>query len=817
MKKCVYSFLFLLMACIPVSMYAQETYSVKGILADSLTNAGEPYATIMIALADNPQDTVRMAVTSDKGEFNEKLPQSGNYIISFSSIGRNTVQRQFTLTENAPIANLGTILISEATEMLDGVKVVAQKLLVKAEIDKVTYSMEDDPDSRTKSTLEMLRKVPFVTVDGENNIQVNGNSNFKVHVNGRPNTMMSNNPKEVLKSLPANSVKSIEVITDPGAKYDAEGIGGILNIITFKRRNVEGYSVSLDAGVDNQGYNTSAYGTVQVGKLTVTGNYSYSYSDSPEHTSSHIRTDYTSDVYKYLSQTSAGKNKGDFNFGSLEGSYEIDTLNLLTFSMQMYMGNYRNLGNSQTQMLNSLGEHAYSYNTVNNGKTVWGSIGANFDYQRSFKKQGEYLTFSYRYLSSPSDNEAYTEYRDIRDYPFDLLNQHYDDDARTDEHTLQLDYTKPVSDVHNLDFGAKYILRNNKSESQFFNEYNGNYQEVESLTDKFRQTQDILAAYGESNLNFGKVAAKVGVRYEHTFMDVKYDKIPEKNFDAGFDDVVPSVMLSYLLGPTKMLGASYNMRIRRPGISYLNPFRNTSDPTSISYGNPDLETEKSHSFGLSFSSFSAKFNVNANLDYSFVNNSIQYYSIINNGIMESTYANIGRTQQTSLSLWMNWNPGDNTRISFNASGSYTDMRCDKSFLKQSNNGFYGYVFFDMQQTLPLDIRFGLYGGCSSPYISLQGKGSTYTYYGFSLSRSFLKEDRLSVSINTSNLFHKYATFKNETITDTFCARNENKNQHQSYGLNISWRFGKLNAFVKKTNRTIKNDDLMTGEKGQGKK
>jgi outer membrane cobalamin receptor len=255
------------------------------------------------------------------------------------------------------------------------------------------------------------------------------------------------------------------------------------------------------------------------------------------------------------------------------------------------------------------------------------------------------------------------------------------------------------------------------------------------------------------------------------------------------------------------------MRISRPGIWYLNPFKNTSNPTSISYGNPDLETEKSHSLGLTFSSFSAKFNVNANLGYSFVNNGIQNYSFMNNGVMESTYGNIGHTQRTSLSLWMNWNPGNKTRISVNASGVYTDMRCDESFLKQSNNGFYGNLFLNAQQTLPWDLRFSLYGGGSSPYVSLQGKGSSYMYYGFSLSRSFLKDKRLNISINTSNLFYKYSNLNNSTVTDSFRAWNKNKTQHETYGLNISWQFGKLNARVKKTKRTIFNDDLLRNEDG----
>ena len=817
MKNYFCSLLLLLLASIPMNTNAQKAqipYSVKGVLVDSLSKESEPYATIRISFSKNPDKPVQLAITSDNGKFNEKLKEPGNYIILFSSVGKKPVQRSFTLTEKAPTADLGTILISEATEMLKGVEVVAQKPLVKAEIDKVTYSIEDDPDSKTNSTLEMLRKVPLVTVDGEDKIQVNGSSNFKIHVNGKPNTMMSNNPKEVLKSLPANSVKSIEVITEPGAKYDAEGIGGILNIITVSGSSMQGYTVSLNAGVNNQGYNAGAYGTVQVGKFTVTGNYSYNHNDSPGYTSSSNREDFTSDTYKYLSQQNSGKSKGGFNFGSMEGSYEIDSLNLVSFSMQMYGGNYDSKSNSQTQMLNSLREHTYSYNTINRSSNMYGNIGANFDYQHSFKKKGEYLTFSYRYNGTPDNSEAYTEYKDICDYPYELRNQHYDNDARTDEHTFQLDYTNPISSMQNIDFGAKYILRNNKSESQYFKEYNGEYQVDENLTDNFKQTQNILATYGDYMLKWKKMGAKVGVRYEHTFMNVEYDKMPEKNFDAGFDDIVPSMVFSYQLGQTKTLRATYNMRISRPGIWYLNPFRNTSNPTNISYGNPDLETEKAHSVGLAFSSFSAKFNINANLGYSFVNNGIQNYSFINNGVMESTYGNIGHTQRTTLSLWMNWNPGKKTRISVNASGSYVDLKSDEAFLKQSNNGFQGNLFLNAQQTLPWNLRFSLYGGGSSPNISLQAKGASFSYYGFSLNRSFLKEKRLTVSLNSSNLFHKYLTLKNETITDTFRSWSKTRQVQQSYGLNISWRFGELKAQVKKANRTINNDDLLSGGNGQ---
>lgn len=228
----------------------QGQFSVKGVLLDSLSNEGEPYSTIRISLKNNPAKPVKLAVTGADGRFDERLAVPGTYLIHFTSVGKSPVQKEFSISANRRNVDLGKILIAEATEMLKGVEVVAQKPLVKAEIDKVTYSIEDDPDSKTNTTLEMLRKVPLVTVDGEDKIQVNGSSKFKVHVNGKPNNMMSNNPTEVLRSMPANSIKSIEVITEPGAKYDAEGVAGILNIITIGA-GMEGYTVTLNGGASN--------------------------------------------------------------------------------------------------------------------------------------------------------------------------------------------------------------------------------------------------------------------------------------------------------------------------------------------------------------------------------------------------------------------------------------------------------------------------------------------------------------------------------------------------------------------------------------
>lgn len=426
--------IILLVASLSFTAKAQKAvqgqFSVKGVLLDSLSNEGEPYSTIRISLKNNPAKPVKLAVTGADGRFDERLAVPGTYLIHFTSVGKSPVQKEFSISANRRNVDLGKILIAEATEMLKGVEVVAQKPLVKAEIDKVTYSIEDDPDSKTNTTLEMLRKVPLVTVDGEDKIQVNGSSKFKVHVNGKPNNMMSNNPTEVLRSMPANSIKSIEVITEPGAKYDAEGVAGILNIITVGA-GMEGYTVTLNGGASNMRVYGGGYGTVQSGKFTVTGNYSYNYQGSQKGFEDSYREDFTSQENKFLESHRRSKSYGNFQFGSLEGSYEIDTLNLISFSMNLMTGNFTNKRIGNTQMTNHAGNPVYGYGSLGNNESGFGEVGGNMDYQHSFKKKGELLTFSYRFSHSPNNSEANTDYEDTLNVPYLLQNQYFKNDAST--------------------------------------------------------------------------------------------------------------------------------------------------------------------------------------------------------------------------------------------------------------------------------------------------------------------------------------------------------------------------------------------------
>lgn len=818
MRLKLMGFLLVLMTSISVGMSAQDiknAFVVKGVVVDSLTKVGEPYVTIRIySMEQGPKKPVHMMVSDGKGKFEGELKKTGKYVITLSSVGKKPIMNRFILSETKKVADLGTILMSEAAEMLKGVEIVAQKPLVKAEVDRLTYSVEDDPDAQVNTIMEMLRKVPMVSVDGNDNILVNGSRSFLVYMNGKPNNMMTSNPKEVMSSIPANTVKSIEVITNPGARYDAEGIGGVLNIVTMERKKITGYTGTLNGGVNNRGAEAGAFVTMQSGKFMLMANYSYTHTGNLKEYEENGREDYTSEEYKYQNNEVWSKRHNNFHFATVEASYEMDKRNLISFSLNMSKFNYKQYGDGLSEMKNAQHQHVYSYNLKNRLAMDMETMDASVDYQHAFKKAGELLTLSYRLSTSPTVTETKTEYMDIVDYPYDaeyLQNQFYDNEHRMNEHTFQVDYINPINKVHSIGVGSKFILRENLSEAYYYKDFNGNYQLVDELTDNYEQNRNILAAYADYQMKWKKWVGRVGARYEHTFMNVEYERLGDKSFDTDFDDLVPSVMFSFKPNRSQTINLGYDMRISRPSIRHLNPFCDTSNPTYITYGNPDLETEKAHRFRLGHSLFVGKVNVNATLTHTFVNNSIERYSFINNEVMETTYGNIGKMRNTNLGLWVNWNPGRKTRISLNGSGSYKDYKCDETFLKKSNSGFVGNLSMNVQQTLPWNLRLSVNASGSTPNITLQGESMASWSHGISLSRSFLKENRLRVTLNSNNLFTGKFDYDQDVYADTFHSWVNSRIKNRSFGINVSWRFGDLKESVKKTKRTIKNNDVKAVE------
>lgn len=737
--KCSLLLIMLVVSSLVAAQNAAPTFQIKGVLLDSLTQEGEPYATIKIVKKEAPANALKMLVTDMKGKFQEKVPGTGNFVMTISSIGRNTIVKDFTVKAGEKLVDFGTLYITDASNELGQVEVVAQKPLVKADIDKIEYNVQDDPDSKSNSVLEMLRKVPLVTVDGEDNIKVNGSSSFKVYVNGKPNNMMSNNPTEVLKSMPANSIKHIEVITNPGPKYDAEGVGGILNIVTVGS-GLEGYTATFSGNVSNMGAGGGLFGTVKSGKLTVSARYNYNYNDRPRSYSGGNRrtvgdvTEGSSD----LDYDGSSKGHGNFQSGSMEASYEIDTLRLVSMSFGLWGG-----GNNSTSINNTLAtapgtsNELYRYVSDGRSKSSWYSIDGGVDYQRMFHVKDRMFTLSYKINTSPQTSDSYSTYNDMHaatdweDFLKRLYDLNNDGSQNTTEHTFQADYTTPIGKIHTLEAGAKYILRDNSSEDDRYERQigtTGDYVLDEEHSSHYKHQNDILAAYMGYGLRVKKISGRLGVRYEHTKQEVKYLLGRGDDFNKNFDDVVPSASIGYKLTDMSNLRFGYNMRIYRPGIWYLNPYLNDSNPTNISQGNSHLDSEKSHSFNLSYSNFTQKFNINLSARYSFTNNSIEQVTEqvkdteieglqnpTGKEVLYSTYQNIGKSRNASLSGYVNWNATSNTRIYANLYGNYTYMEGANGL---KNDGWNLFAYGGAQQSLPHDWRISLNIYGQTPWIML---------------------------------------------------------------------------------------------------
>lgn len=703
---------------------ASSSFQVKGILLDSLTQEGEPYATIKIVKKEAPAHALKMMVTDMKGQFQEKVPGTGNFVMTITSVGRSPIVKDFSVKAGEKLVDFGTLYITDASNELGQVEIVAQKPLVKADIDKIEYNVQDDPDSKSNSVLEMLRKVPLVTVDGEDNIKVNGSSSFKVYVNGKPNNMMSNNPTEVLKSMPANSIKHIEVITNPGPKYDAEGVGGILNIVTVGA-GLEGYTATFSGNASNRGLGGGVFGTIKSGKLTVSARYNYSHNSQPRNYNSgsqYVTPEAATENSSNIDYKGSSKGSGDFQSGSMEASYDIDTLRLVSVSFGLWGGGNKNNG-STDYVATFPGDMAagpiYTYSALNHGKSSWFSIDGGVDYQRLFKLKGRMLTFSYKVNTRPQTSDSYSDYADKKtsypdweDFLHRLKNQHNDGEQNTTEHTFQADYTTPIGKLHTIEAGAKYILRNNSAEDDRYDEAGAKYEYNKEQSSHYKHLNDIIAAYLGYSLRVKKLSGRLGVRYEHTIQDVKYLVGRGDDFTKNFDDVVPSASIGWKLTDMSNLRLGYNMRIYRPGIWSLNPYLNDSNPSYISQGNSKLDSEKNHSLNLSYSNFTQKFNINFSARYSFTNNSIENITTLvtdteieglknptGKEVLYSTYANIGKNRNFGIDGYANWNVTSGTRIYANMSGSYSYIEGAEGM---RNDGWSLFVYGGAQQTLPHD-------------------------------------------------------------------------------------------------------------------
>ncbi len=781
---------------------------IKGSVIDSLTSETIAFATLRIVEADKPEKIVKLLSTDERGNFQIALNNTGKFLLHIQYVGKSAPATPFEIKPSDKLIDLGQINVKDNLTLEETV-VTAVRPLVAVDLDKITYRTQDDPDSKTSNVLDMMRKVPMVTLDAEEKIQLKGSSNFKIYLDGKPSDLISNNPTQILKSMPASTIKSIEVITDPGAKYDAEGVAGIINIMTDKQ-SMNGYTVNVSAGAATMGaYNAGVNTSVKFGKLGVTASYNYYRYKNPTFDYESFRESYTSDTYKYLTQNGTNAYEGTSQNGYLQLSYEIDTFNLISASINRFGNDNNGKSDLMVDMQNSTYQDIYKYHQQYLRNPKWVGTGFNVDYQKSFRKKDELLTMSYRYNLTSEDMMSETAIDSILNRSRSL--QKLDNNADNKEHTAQIDYTTPLAKIHTIEGGVKYIFRLNESngDQNYYDYHNLEWKHFVTPTDRFKYRYDILAAYLGYSLRLKDYGFKAGLRGEETLIKAEFPLDNDMNFDTDYFTLVPSTAITYKINPLNSLRLGYNMRIQRPGIWYLNPYINNTDPKYITQGNPNLDVEKANNVSLNYSMFSQKVNINANLSYNFTNNSIQRVTTMERDISYTTYENIGKQNQTSLDVYVNWNPSVKLRFYLNGSIGYTDIRSNNE-TNISNHGFNEQAFLNVQYTFPYDFMLTAMGAIRSPQINLQGETSGMFMTNFGLSKSFLKK-KLNISLMAINPFSKYITLETKQWMPDFQAFNKNDFPIRNFRIRVSYQFGEMKKQIQKVRRGISNDDIKAKE------
>lgn len=694
---------------------------------------------------------------------------------------------------------------------LEGIEVTAQRQLIKQEVDRIGYNVQDDADSKTNNVLTMLRKVPMVSVDAQDEIRVNGQTNFKIFRNGHPDPSLSRNAKDILKAMPASSVKRIEVITEPGAKYDAEGTTLILNIVMADNSTLKGVSGMASARADHMGaVGGSLNLTTQLDKVVLSVDYGIHHdSGNGQKTNTTTFNRYTQSGSELMSDGTFDVDKMTVHFGDVSASWEPDTLNLVSLSLGGFAYDYSGNGTSSSIMRTATGQPLYSYSVGNHTNADSYSFDSRLDYQRRTRLKGETITLSYMLSAWHNKNKDNSKYSDIVNMPVLYSGIDQLGNENFNEHTVQLDWTRPLAAKHTLETGAKYIYRLNRSHNVL------DYLGIDDDTDmRYKHVTQVGAAYVSYTFSSGPWNARAGLRYEHSYLRATYPDGQQDAYEAHLNDLVPSASLRYQFNFANSLKLSYAASINRPGISYLNPAV-VESPTSRSYGNTDLGSAHYHSLSLTYMRVGPKLTFNITPQFQFSNNGIGAVRWTDGLVQVSTYANTLKRYSTSLSAFVQWMMFQKTNLMLNGSIAYNYYRSNELGLK--NDRVSGSFFANVTQYLPWKLQLsgfaGLFGGGIN---DLYGHMGTIFFHGLSMQRSFLKDDRLTVQLMAQCPFSgKNMRVKNYTTQGDVTGWTRYEQVARKFQISVSYRFGSLTTRVKKADKTIENDDLIGSGKQSG--
>jgi ferric enterobactin receptor len=800
------AFILLLLVSVSSATFGQFKSSMKitGKITDAAKNQPVEYASV--GLTDQlTNKVVNGAVTDASGNFEITGIIPGTYTINIDFIGyQKKTLKDVIVASSAKVISLNTIPLTPSVKMLSEVTVSGRAAIVENQIDKIVYNAANDITSQAGIALDVLKKVPqVVSVDIDGNVELQGNPNVRFLINGKPSTVFGNSVTDALSSIPASQIKSIEAITSPGAKYDAQGTGGIINIILKDNRlqgingsinlaagtRLENASVNLNFRRNNFGANAFFSGNKQLVSRTPNAQDRLG-ANGTDNTKTSLLQNGSQDFQRSGYRSGVG-----FDWSPGKKDNLIGAIGFNSFANKSI-----GITNIRQSVLSAAGSVISSQNIVRSANSN-GGIGAidwSLNYLKKLNKDGQELNVLY----SSSFGKPRNDYNQIQNYSAEripYMGTSGNTPGNDKQTNISIDYAHPIKKDFIIETGMKTVLQNinsmadirvfNPGTSQFIPDPRQSYQ--------LNYSMKIYAGYLSTTFSvFRFLNVKAGARFEHT--DVKID-FPN-TFIPSYNNLVPSLIFSHNMKGDQSVKLAFTRRIERAEYREINPFMNLSDPYNITAGNPLLKPEIGNNFELGYNkSFKNGGNIYVALIERINTSDIKPYTTFypTYVIGDSTYQNVSVTLRQNIGI--EYNSG----ISISGSIPITDqLNLRGNFMvtqkRVVNNLLAGNVTngtnyrFNLNATylLPKNLILEGFGNFSSAINTIQGKRPQQLTYNFAFRKQFYHKNA-SIGFTATNPFNKYIRQVTTVKTANYLSTNTVLVPYRSFGISLTYKFGKL--------------------------
>lgn len=827
MKKKMSIVLAGMLLCFAPDMFANETDGkIKGIVMDGELGGPLEFVTVQVK-AKGSDKIVQGSVTGSDGNYTIGGLKKGEYVVTFSYIGYEEVSKNISISSDNQILSLGELTLAEDTNQLGEVEVVAKRPQMRFEIDRKVFDATQDVAAEGGSASDLLSNIPSVEVDNEGSVSLRGNSSVTIWINGKASGLTADNQADILDMMPAGDIKQVEVITNPSARYSPEGTAGIINII-LKDDRKPGYYGSVKVGADTDGgYQASGNINYSSSKVDAYANLNYR---NREFKGGGITSRLNTTDNSFLDQTNDSKRQHNNWFGRFGATWHITKSDDLAFNVTGMTGGGDNSENIHYNSIDSQKNTIYTSDRITNGDSDMKMYNLELNYVHKFSENSNIdLMVSNNQWRRDGMNifRQSTVYTD----PSQTANPLYqtqENDIKDKTWEVQADYTNKISDMARIEAGYKGTFQRNASPVDTYTGTTAeDIRQDESLYNRFLYNQDVHALYMTYGGKWDKLSYQAGLRGEYWRVDTRsldfdqeFNGKASETFEKDYFKLFPSAFISYALPKNNELQVNYTRRLRRPWGGQLNSFRNISDASNISFGNPELTPEYSHSFELNYiKSWESGHTLSLSGYYRSTDDVIQRIRFLNmeDNVMYTTSENVAKSQASGLEIVgkdklfkiLDLTTTVNLYYSKLDGFSYLPQGAETPVIGDTDESFAWNVRMIANLSLPWGVSLQGTGNYNSKQLMAQGHREPNYSVDLGLRKSFLS-DKLTLSINARDLLDS-RKFRTVTAGDGFWQDSENWRGGRRVGFTLTYNFGNMNKKKDKSKSRSEEPDMFDME------